>query len=343
MKGQSLFPVIALIVLTGGCGTRWGCSSEKTEDQPPLAKALQEGRIDVIESLIREGADPNAPMDLRLSLTDLAENADSSHWPKIALKFLQLQNAWLYEFGPGLCAGWQEKLKDSAAQLLNKLWQKPSLVLDPEVSGAITGVTPMHLAAMFCHRPLALALLDRGADVNARDGVGLSPLHHVSCGEIATWLLEHGADPKAKSDSGLTPLHLALERPIVQALLKAGADIEARDRCGNTPLHIASAFGFNFPPPGAGSVRPTQHPALAASSQKLDQEIESIIEESWLLRLLLKVAVHLKDSMTQLLEDVNVGQALIEHGADTTVTNDAGLTPAALQALLESRRRRWDD
>ena len=55
-----------------------------------------------------------------------------------------------------------------------------------------------------------------------------------------------GADVNAKNDHGGTPLHYAAYRndnsAVIEALLEAGADVNAKNDDGNTPLHWA---GFN--------------------------------------------------------------------------------------------------
>lgn len=58
---------------------------------------------------------------------------------------------------------------------------------------------------------------------------------------IALSLIENGANVNAVSNNGTTPLHLAVRGPedCVKALIKAGADPNARDNDGNTPLILA--------------------------------------------------------------------------------------------------------
>lgn len=97
-------------------------------------------------------------------------------------------------------------------------------------------------------------LLDKGADVNARDERGYTPLHELipwgktenNRTEIASLLIEAGADVNARTEEGNTPLHLAAGRDSTEVaflLIEAGADVNAREsRYGKTPLHNAIFF-----------------------------------------------------------------------------------------------------
>jgi ankyrin repeat protein len=98
-------------------------------------------------------------------------------------------------------------------------------------------------------------LLERGVDVNAEDNGHNSSLHAASYAgnlEIARVLLNHGAQADAKNNRGETPLHEVSHGEyesqadgvgLAQLLLARGVDVNAQDNEGLTPLHGASWCG----------------------------------------------------------------------------------------------------
>jgi ankyrin repeat protein len=96
-------------------------------------------------------------------------------------------------------------------------------------------------------------LISRSADVSARNSNGLSVLHSaVYRGSIPkiNALLDAGADIEAReSKFQMTPLHLAAQDAheddadlvkIARLLIKRGAKVNAKDRAGDTPLDLAT-------------------------------------------------------------------------------------------------------
>jgi ankyrin repeat protein len=93
-------------------------------------------------------------------------------------------------------------------------------------------------------------MLQRGADVNSKDGLGETPLHYAAryCRVgVAELLLKAGADPNAKNEFNETPLHLTAYGcrqncgscpKTAELLLSYGADPSSRDVSGKTPLDV---------------------------------------------------------------------------------------------------------
>jgi hypothetical protein len=96
-------------------------------------------------------------------------------------------------------------------------------------------------------------LLEHGANINAQDKNGATPLHRAvrtRCAEAVRFLLKAGADPLLKNKPGSTPFHLAVQntgrggsgtpaakdaqRQIIQALLSVGISPDLENAAGKT-------------------------------------------------------------------------------------------------------------
>ena len=95
--------------------------------------------------------------------------------------------------------------------------------------------TLLHFAIHYNHIEIAKLLLERGADVRAKNNRGETPLHWAKNVETAKLLLDRGADVNAKNNMGDTPLHLAKNVEIAKLLIEKGADVEAKDKYGRIP------------------------------------------------------------------------------------------------------------
>jgi ankyrin repeat protein len=85
--------------------------------------------------------------------------------------------------------------------------------------------TALHMAARRGNVEVAAALLDCGADIEARDSLGDTPLRRsVNCNkiEVAALLLSRGADRGPRGSKGLTPL-TAARTSAMKRLLQSGS------------------------------------------------------------------------------------------------------------------------
>ena len=153
----------------------------------------------------------------------------------------------------------------------------PSLVMSKDSAGS----TPLHHAAGFGALDSLTFLIDKGADVNARNRRGSTPLFWALHDEskvrllisrgatvnvkqvegrslvyqasilgngfaVLRLLLEHGGDPNVATVNGLTPLSAAALRGDVEAmraLIEKGAHVDTRNGAGATALMAAATNG----------------------------------------------------------------------------------------------------
>ncbi|WP_075096483.1 ankyrin repeat domain-containing protein [Planctomyces sp. SH-PL14] len=107
------------------------------------------------------------------------------------------------------------------------------------------------------HDECALLLIRAGAKVNTRTGVYIdgngdnTPLHRAvvwNQRRAVSALIEAGADVNARTEGGMTPLHDAYlcgaDQEIIDALLPVGADPMAKDEDGRIPSEWKLPAGF---------------------------------------------------------------------------------------------------
>ena len=159
-----------------------------------VADAAQEGDLEAVRALLQQGADPNAAQP---------DGLTGLHW-----------------------AALNDKL--GIAEILLYAGATVSPVT------RVGGYTPLHLASQSGHGVVARVLLEAGADANAYTTTGVSSLHFAAqadAAEAIIALIEHGAEVDARDTfSNRTPLMFAAYRGAVEAteaLVRADADMSA--------------------------------------------------------------------------------------------------------------------
>ena len=159
-----------------------------------VADAAQEGDLEAVRALLQQGADPNAAQP---------DGLTGLHW-----------------------AALNDEL--GIAEILLYAGATVSPVT------RVGGYTPLHLASQSGHGVVARVLLEAGADANAYTTTGVSSLHFAAqadAAEAIIALIEHGAEVDARDTfSNRTPLMFAAYRGAVEAteaLVRADADMSA--------------------------------------------------------------------------------------------------------------------
>ena len=200
----------------------------------PLFDAVRKGNLGEVEKLL--DADPTLLAARRSGVSALLFTVYVGH-PGIARLFLER-------------GAMPDVLEASATGKIGAL--ERLLTEDPSRANAVAsdGFTPLGLASFFRQRDAVRLLLARGALVNtpSQNAQRVAPLHSAVAGGdegIVADLLAHGADVEARQEFGFTPLHNAAagNETIVRLLLDRGADRTARSDSGKTPEVIARERG----------------------------------------------------------------------------------------------------
>ena len=205
-----------------------------TSDTASVSFALADRRSNVEELL-----GVNARVGDRITVSDVAESADLAALVRNSVaqraserELSEVAERALYRYG-------------LAVKSVRIVVEPPT----PVITCVPPRFTSLHDAARLGETEIALRLIIAGADIDAKDRRGNTPLrvaivNHKT--ETALALIAARADVNANGPGGNKLLHTAEWRneiKVVLALIAAGADIHARSNSGNTALHTAGIDG----------------------------------------------------------------------------------------------------
>ena len=90
-------------------------------------------------------------------------------------------------------------------------------------------------------------LIEMGANVNAKDKWGMSPLHVTDSVAITELLISAGADVNANNYLEWLPLYKWVDKnniAITKLLIEAGANVDVKDKYGSIPLHYTKSIAL---------------------------------------------------------------------------------------------------
>jgi len=306
----------------------------------PLLTGARAGRVEMIQMLLRHGADVNATRG-RENETPLLLALDHGHDRAVRV---------LLAAGANTRGLWPETDTNSIGGNSWRSWQRLQIVkrvapwakVPPFPEANIRNT--LYGFAWNGRADLALKILQSGIPMDASDKHMLM----VAAGEgkqkqIMDWVWRSGFDPNHGRNSLLTHAAVYGRRELLASLIKHGADINAKDAGGQTPLgwairtigefDVASLLldaganvnvaskAFGYPLAHAASVaRPLlvqRLLALGAAAQAADEEGRTALHQA---------IFPAPDPITPKLQE-RVVRLLLDAGADVHAKDNQGVTP----------------
>jgi ankyrin repeat protein len=200
--------------------------NDQNDKDMALAGTARAGHLDAVRALIAYGSDPNADLSQR--------------------RVVESSGGVLNGDGPGagsiLIYAAESGNPDVVREILS---YHPKLEMrDWEGRTAIFHAGDYRYgdkdgARVECVRLLAQA----GANVNARDKDGNTPLHGIFLTDVEEELLQLGADVNARNNEGETPIFTNVDNDSIPLFIAHGADLTIRNNAGETVVEAAKKRG----------------------------------------------------------------------------------------------------
>ncbi|XP_070782226.1 kinase D-interacting substrate of 220 kDa B isoform X3 [Enoplosus armatus] len=211
--------------------------------QTPLMLAAEQGSMEIVQELIRRGANVNLDdVDCWSALICAAKEGHVE-----VVKELLENSAYIEHRDMG---GWTALMwaaYKGRVEVTELLLEHGA---NPNTTGQQYSVYPIIWAAGRGHADIVKVLLQNGAKVNCSDKYGTTPLiwasrkGHFDC---VMHLLENGADVDQEGANSMTALIVAVKggyTEVVKELLKRNPNVNMTDKDGNTALMIAAKEGY---------------------------------------------------------------------------------------------------
>uniref|UniRef100_A0A665UCY1 Kinase D-interacting substrate of 220 kDa B-like n=1 Tax=Echeneis naucrates TaxID=173247 RepID=A0A665UCY1_ECHNA len=210
--------------------------------QTPLMLAAEQGSLEIVQELIRRGANVN--LDDVDCWSALISAAKEGHLEVV--KELLENSAYIEHRDMGGWTALTWAAYKGRIEVTKVLLEHGA---NPNTTGQYS-VYPIIWAAGRGHATIVKVLLQNGAKVNCSDKYGTTPLiwasrkGHFDC---VMHLLESGADVDQEGANSMTALIVAVKggyTEVVKELLKRNPNVNMTDKDGNTALMIAAKEGY---------------------------------------------------------------------------------------------------
>ncbi|XP_073788298.1 kinase D-interacting substrate of 220 kDa B isoform X5 [Danio rerio] len=211
--------------------------------QTPLMLASEQGSLEIVQELIRRGANVNLDdVDCWSALISAAKEGHVEVVKELLENSAYIEHRDMGGWTALTWASYKGRVEVATVLLENGA--------NPNTTGQQYSVYPIIWAAGRGHAEIVKLLLEHGAKVNCSDKYGTTPLiwaarkGHYDC---VMHLLENGADVDQEGANSMTALIVAVKggyTEVVKELLKRNPNVNMTDKDGNTALMIAAKEGY---------------------------------------------------------------------------------------------------